>query len=136
MRDSGEPVRSDQTFLSVLALAIAALFQIIVTSGPFNLWHVMTGSIILLILASYRLTPTLRAPEVLALSAAWGLTIVITGGVALQWLFPGVPREENGELPGYFVFWWWVLFSSISAVVVFLRRRSLRLGAGEATPGT
>jgi hypothetical protein len=128
MGDSGEPVSSDQTFLSVLALAIAALFQLIVTSGPFNLWHVMSGSIILLILASYRITPALRVSEILALSAAWGLTTLITGGWALQWLFPNIPRLENGELPGYFVFWWWVLFSSVAAVVVFRRRRMLRLG--------
>ena len=126
MKNEGGPFSSDQTFLSVLALAIAALFQIIVTTGPFNAWHVMSGSIILLILASYRITPGLRVPEILALSAAWGLTILVTGGVVLQWIFRDVPRLENGELPPSFVFRWWVLFTSVSAIALFLRRRSLR----------
>ncbi len=50
----------------------------------------------------------------------------MTAGLALQWLFPGVPKERNGELPAPFMFSWWILFTSVATVVVFLRRRSLR----------
>jgi len=127
MTDSSDSFAADNIFLSVLALAVAAVVQIAATSGPFTAWHLMTGSVILCILAGCRMSPAYPLPALLALSTTWGLTILLTGGVALEWLFPDVPRQSNGELPGYFVFWWWLLFSTIAAVVGFLRRRVLRL---------
>ena len=132
MADSRDSFASDNTFLTVLALAVAAVVQIAATSGPFSAWHVMTGSVILFILAGYRVTAALRVSELLALATTWGLTILLTVGVALEWLFPSVPRQGDGEIPGYFVFSWWLVFSSIAALVGFLRRRSLRLRASDA----
>ena len=130
MREPGGAFTSDQTFLSILALAVAALVQISVTQGPFNPWNVMTGSIILFILASYRITPTLRVPEILALASTWGLTMLMTSGIAIQWLFPKVQRDNNNELPPGFVFWWWLAFTGVAAVVVFWRRRLRRRDSG------
>lgn len=48
MTERDKPFASDQTFLSILAMAVAALVQIGVAEGPFNPWNVMMGSIILL----------------------------------------------------------------------------------------
>jgi hypothetical protein len=92
--------RSDTDSLTVLAAAIAGIIQIMVTPGRFTLSSLMTGSILVLMLSTYHVTPEQRKIRLAGLAVVWALSIIIMFGVVLEiwadWLV-----EKVFEVPDF-----------------------------------
>jgi hypothetical protein len=115
----------DKNLSTVLAVAVASTIQVAVTEGAFTLWNVMIGAVLICVLLTYRSASRVTIFEVGALSTVWGLNIVITIGVFVQWLFPNWPRDpENHEIrPRYFFYIWLIATTVIFVVALALNAR-------------
>jgi len=122
--------KSESTKASVadiLAVAVAGIIQVTVTSGPATLWNVMTGTILLFILASHRIVHFTRVTEIFALSTAWALTLILTGAYFAQVAFPYAERTADLELhPRYYFIAWLVLSVLVSIILLTVQRVQLK----------
>ena len=125
-----------QHFLPIASVALAGIIQISTQTGPFNLWNVMLGLPLVLLLALYSPHQSLSVTETLAWSVTWGLIGVSTSGVFFQagyrlWngmsgLMPPFFNEHGVELseweaPHYYYFGVWLILSGMSYLVFRLR---------------
>jgi hypothetical protein len=78
--------KSNTDSLTVLAAAVAGMIQIMSTPGRFTLSSITTGVILMSILSTYHVTHEQNNKELVALSVVWGLAIVITIGVGIEYM--------------------------------------------------
>lgn len=131
---TGRASSSGTSLADVLAVAVAGIFQVSVNHGPPNSWNVMTGAILICILASHRITGSTRFFEILALSTTWALTLILTFGVAAYRFFPDAVEPDpdpdvkpwDWEIAPIYHFWVWAVLTLAVAGIFFAIRRHRR----------
>jgi hypothetical protein len=118
-----------EVLIAIIAVVVAGIVQVSVTSGPFSFWNVIIGIILLLILSTYPLTGTPGKKERIMIAAIWGFTIILTLGLFLQILYSfslryisWLPPLNQGEAPSGYYFSTWIMASFLSYVVLFSPR--------------
>jgi len=109
-----------QRLVPVAGVALAGIIQVSGSSGPFDLWNVMIGVPLVLLLAAYA-PGRMRCRERVAWSATWGFTLTSACGVLFQAAYrsavgrPGVlppfPEGNDWEAPSAYYFAIWLVLS-------------------------
>ena len=103
--------------MTILAVAVAAVVSVSLAKGPFNIWTFMLGTVLLFVLLTYEITPSLRRCDKRALSVTWGFSAIIALGLFFQVLYDTVSplwpsifplRCKDQEAPGLYYFFWWI----------------------------
>jgi hypothetical protein len=134
--------KSSTDSLTVLAAAVAGMIQIMSTPGRFTLSSIATGIILISILSTYHVTYEQSNKEVIALSVVWGLAIVITVGVGIEYMndylvivlptkYPDFKRLDVDVFREGTQFIIWSLFSIGAFIVAYMKRKKARIRESE-----
>jgi hypothetical protein len=104
----------------ILAVAVGGIIQVAVTDGPFTLWNLMTGTILVCVLSTYRFCGSERFSDLAALATVWGLTLVIAFGYFVQCACVGCYRTCNGELQPKYYLMIWLVVSTVAYVPIWI----------------
>lgn len=92
----GDDKQVDSRFLTILGVAMAAAVAAVSASGAFDLWDVVIGATLLLILVPYFFEPSPSRLQNLILSMVSALCFALIAGVLISYLV----GESNGMTQG------------------------------------
>ena len=69
-------------------LPLAGVIQVSTSPGPFNIWNIIIGMPLVLVLAVFSRSHSLGFVERMALASIWGFALMSAGGYFLQALYP------------------------------------------------
>jgi hypothetical protein len=123
-----------QELIGVSSVALAGVIQVSTSPGPFNIWNLIIGIPLVLVLSVFSRNHTLILVERMALASIWGFTLMSAGGYFLQALYRLLhglwpifnPLDTDWEAPGIYYLVWMMVYSIIAYVVFTLRQRPSR----------
>jgi hypothetical protein len=123
-----------QELIGISSVALAGVIQVSTSPGPFNIWNLIIGIPLVLVLAVFSRSHSLILVERLALASIWGFTLMSAGGYFLQALYRSLhglmpifdALEADWEAPGNYYLAWMMVFSIVAYIILTLRQRPSR----------
>lgn len=119
-----------QELIGVSSVALTGVIQVSTSPGPFNIWNLIIGIPLVLVLAVFSRSHFLSFVERMALASIWGFTLMSAGGYFLQAIYRmmhGIRPyfevlEPDWEAPGSYYLTWMLVYSILAYVIFTLRQ--------------
>ncbi len=123
-----------QELIGISSVTLAGVIQVSTSPGPFNIWNLIIGIPLVLVLAVFSRSHSLVLVERMALASIWGFTLMSAGGYFLQALYRSLhglrpifeALDTDWEAPGSYYLAWMAVYSIIAYVILTLRQRPSR----------
>lgn len=123
-----------QELIGISSVALAGVIQVSTSPGPFNIWNLIIGIPLVLVLAVFSRSNSLVLVERLALASIWGFTLMSAGGYFLQALYRSLHGlrpifdvlDADWEAPGIYYLVCMAVYSIIAYIILTSRQRQSR----------
>lgn len=107
-------------FTAIFGVALAGAITVAITDGDFDGWDTIVGLTLISILLTHDFSEKLGKREIIAFSATWGLTILITIGIFWSAIIGWFKSHFTNISDSMFIICSWIIMSFLAFIPISL----------------